>query len=263
MKYIKIFDSDDWISTNPVRWVDKDEILDILTELLETFGNKEKLRSVNHYYDNIKIYNSKDKVGTSMIQRVVRIECNVEFSEDQKEEFNKCVFKAERRFRYFIGDDPQTSLFRSSIFNKNLYLLVMIIPDSRVDKLNESISSHSTGIITKLTYEDHEDLMSQHEVESISKAEEDLICSALSDTKYLSVNKVKRFHFDEVKSVLDFDYTSGYLQFYKCQDEWWIVESKVRIYNSSKVRWEYWLVDGIDGIQEWISTIFPKLRSSL
>lgn len=249
MKYLKKFESDIWKSTNPVRWIDPELISDILTELIDEFGDKEVDKRL------YVINKNRKRVQASIYIRV---------DKDNKEEEKKLVDIVNRclsRFRNFFGETARVQMFKNSPYQKDTYMVVFKIPNSETKALIESLSEYSKGLITKLTYDQFERMITVNDdIEEVTESDIDKIKKKLSKPK--EVKKVKRYEYDNIKCGVSIDYDFGYIILYKFSDGWWTIEVEEEI-NRNKMRptkkWSHWLVDGFDGMEEWFNNIFPEL----
>ena len=124
-------------------------------------------------------------------------------------------------------------------------------------------------MVTYLSYDRFENLISNGDIEEISDAEFDTLkeiveynLTSFVDDDSLSIKckKVNRFHFDNVESAMMFNtYYLGPkgrkrvliedIIFYKFVDEWWLVEIT---FSDSRRHTKSWMLDSFDGIKEWV-----------
>lgn len=139
----------------------------------------------------------------------------------------------------------------------------------RIQKF-ESFSSDAESLVTNIRYEKFERLAWSNKPEEISSNEVEKIYY-LIDVEYptpiIKYRKCKRDNNDSVESCIHFDMNfggkngEGYIIFYKFEDEWWLLETVVNIQDDSGklTRYEYWLVDGMDGIEKWADIELEKI----
>lgn len=123
MNHIELYEN--WKSTNPVYYIDKDDISDIMTEIIDNFKCHEY---ETQYGDIEKIENShiripdwgKDDRGymvkkLGLVKRCVKATYTLEIPDDKLEKFEKCLKLAEWRFHSFLGQTNSTTLNRNNI----------------------------------------------------------------------------------------------------------------------------------------------------
>jgi hypothetical protein len=152
----------------------------------------------------------------------------------------------------------------------------------RYIKKFESFSSERVGdeLVTYITYDKFESLLSNGEIEEITDAEVERIKYLIDledPSPIIKYEKVKRFRFDKVKSCVSFDMNfgrengTGYIIFYKFKDEWWIVElctndgaqlgHQFGLDENVRRAYKAWLLDSMEGIEKWADTELEKVLS--
>jgi hypothetical protein len=135
----------------------------------------------------------------------------------------------------------------------------------------ESFSSEFTShfdreeLYVPISYGKFEDLISTGTVDEITDSEIEKIFKFITDRIEPSFQKkikisyknVKRFRFDAVDSVASYDIStfgghndSGYIIFYKFDDQWWLIEFCTNHMKNSR-RVHSFLADTLDGVEKW------------
>jgi hypothetical protein len=126
---IKKFES--WKSTNPVKYLEVDDILDILTEITDQFGYR------------YKIFNSKIYVPSfgGLEKRTVLSEFYLRVPKNQLENFNQMFKQSKRRFLDFIGQTFDSDISNGSTTNDyDVIFMKFEFHDSRIDKDEQVIT---------------------------------------------------------------------------------------------------------------------------
>ena len=91
MKYLKLFEL--YKSTNPIIWMDRDSITDIMTELTDSY----------YYSNDYMIIDTKEIVAKVMERRLVLVSYKFEIPNDKLENFKKSLELVEWRFHQMLG----------------------------------------------------------------------------------------------------------------------------------------------------------------
>ncbi len=95
-----------WMSTNPVRFIEKDDITDMMTEITDNFN------CIEYQIKNSKVVQSK-----SLIRRTVFVRYLFEeFPQEKLEYLKKCIDLVEVRLRAFLGESPEIVSNRNAIY---------------------------------------------------------------------------------------------------------------------------------------------------
>jgi len=137
VKHIKVYEAyfpqrGDYRSTNPVQYISKNDISDVMTEIIDNF------RCHEYSGDFEIIEKSHIRMGV-LIKRAIKASYILEIPPSKMEYFEKCLKLVEWRFHSFFAMTNHTELRRHNILSMQLdkpqtiYQLVFEFPDCALE----------------------------------------------------------------------------------------------------------------------------------